>query len=91
MSVVPSFLDVSNLNNTNAPYRSGAPPGVDTASVPDIVTILNQVPHVVAHSRRPQSMAFFLADSPVGLLTWIYEILAGSADNYKWDDDEGMY
>ena len=91
MSVVPSFLDVFNLNNTNAPYRSGAPPGVDTAGVPDIVTILNQVPHVVAHSRRPQSMAFFLADSPVGLLTWIYEILAGSADNYKWDDDEGMY
>ena len=36
-------------------------------------------------------MAFFLADSPVGLLTWIYEILAGSADNYQWDDDEGMY
>ena len=36
-------------------------------------------------------MGYFFADSPVGLLSWIYEMLISGTDNYKWDDDEGKY
>ncbi|KAG6902542.1 hypothetical protein C0995_015360 [Termitomyces sp. Mi166 len=37
---------------------------------------------------RPQTIGYSLADSPVGLLAWIYEKLVEYTDNYKWDDDE---
>ncbi|KAE9405128.1 alpha/beta-hydrolase [Gymnopus androsaceus JB14] len=39
-------------------------------------------------STRPQTLGYGLADSPVGLLAWIYEKLVGSSDNYPWTDDE---
>ncbi|KAG6900644.1 hypothetical protein C0993_006748 [Termitomyces sp. T159_Od127] len=37
---------------------------------------------------RPQTLGYSLADSPVGLLAWIYEKLVEWTDNYNWDDDE---
>jgi len=40
-------------------------------------------------STKPQTIGFGLADSPVGLLAWIYEKLVHWTDDYKWDDDEG--
>ncbi|TEB22768.1 alpha/beta-hydrolase [Coprinellus micaceus] len=36
----------------------------------------------------PQTIGYSLADSPVGLLAWIYEKLATGTDEYKWTDDE---
>lgn len=36
----------------------------------------------------PQTLAYSLADSPVGLLCWIYEKLAKAVDNYPWTEDE---
>ncbi|KAF8957261.1 alpha beta-hydrolase [Flammula alnicola] len=36
----------------------------------------------------PQTLGYGLADSPVGLLAWIYEKLVTWTDNYPWDDDE---
>lgn len=42
-------------------------------------------------STQPQTLGYSLADSPVGLLAWIYEKLVNWTDNYPWDDDEGMY
>ncbi|KAF8627375.1 hypothetical protein AX17_006190 [Amanita inopinata Kibby_2008] len=39
-------------------------------------------------STQPQTLGYSLADSPIGLLAWIYEKLANWTDNYKWDDDE---
>ncbi|KAG6917880.1 hypothetical protein DXG01_000650 [Tephrocybe rancida] len=39
-------------------------------------------------STRPQTLGYSLADSPVGLLAWIYEKLVEWTDGYKWDDDE---
>ncbi|KAI0048895.1 alpha/beta-hydrolase [Auriscalpium vulgare] len=36
----------------------------------------------------PQTIGYSLADSPVGLLAWIYEKLVLWTDNYDWDDDE---
>ena len=41
-------------------------------------------------STQPQTLGYSLADSPAGLLAWIYEKLVNWTDNYPWDDDEGQ-
>jgi len=41
-------------------------------------------------STQPQTLGYSLADSPIGLLAWIYEKLVLWTDNYKWSDDEGI-
>jgi hypothetical protein len=37
---------------------------------------------------RPHTLACALADSPAGLLAWIYEKLREWTDGYVWADDE---
>ena len=37
---------------------------------------------------KPQTLGYGLADSPVGLLGWIYEKLVGWTDGYEWTDEE---
>ncbi|KAI0629864.1 alpha/beta-hydrolase [Trametes polyzona] len=37
---------------------------------------------------KPQTIGYSLADSPVGLLAWIYEKLVNWSDEYPWTDDE---
>lgn len=37
---------------------------------------------------RPQTIGYSLADSPVGLLAWIFEKLHDMTDNYPWTQDE---
>ncbi|TFY79877.1 hypothetical protein EWM64_g4132 [Hericium alpestre] len=39
-------------------------------------------------STQPQTLGYALADSPVGLLAWIYEKLVQWTDSYPWEDDE---
>ncbi|KAH8588636.1 epoxide hydrolase [Bisporella sp. PMI_857] len=39
-------------------------------------------------STRPLTTGYFMQDSPVGLLAWIYEKLHDWSDNYFWTDDE---
>ena len=39
-------------------------------------------------STCPQTLGYSLADSPVGLLAWIYEKLHNWTDEYPWTDDE---
>ena len=39
-------------------------------------------------STRPQTLGYSLADSPIGLLAWVYEKLHDWTDNYQWTDDE---
>ncbi|PCH40341.1 alpha/beta-hydrolase [Wolfiporia cocos MD-104 SS10] len=39
-------------------------------------------------STQPQTIGYNLADSPVGLLAWIYEKLVQWTDGYPWEDDE---
>ncbi|KIJ34260.1 hypothetical protein M422DRAFT_782904 [Sphaerobolus stellatus SS14] len=39
-------------------------------------------------STKPQTLAYGLTDSPVGLLAWIYEKLHGWSDDYQWTPDE---
>lgn len=39
----------------------------------------------------PQTLGYSLADSPVGLLAWIYEkLVIWAGEDYHWDDDEGI-
>ncbi|CAJ2500679.1 Uu.00g035320.m01.CDS01 [Anthostomella pinea] len=37
---------------------------------------------------KPQTVGYFMADSPVGLLAWLLECLHDWVDDYKWTDDE---
>ena len=37
---------------------------------------------------RPQTLGYSMADSPIGLLAWIYEKLHDWVDDYTWTDDE---
>ena len=37
---------------------------------------------------KPQTLAYSLVDSPVGLLAWIFEKLHDWSDNYNWTNDE---
>ncbi|KAN0114034.1 Alpha/Beta hydrolase fold [Russula decolorans] len=39
-------------------------------------------------STRPQTLGYSLADSPVGMLAWIYEKLVQWTDSYPWTDEE---
>ncbi|KAJ7243787.1 Alpha/Beta hydrolase protein [Mycena rebaudengoi] len=39
-------------------------------------------------STQPQTLGYSLADSPAGLLAWIYEKLVNWTDSYSWEDDE---
>ncbi|KAN0088174.1 Alpha/Beta hydrolase fold [Tylopilus felleus] len=41
-----------------------------------------------AQCTQPQTLGHSLADSPVGLLAWIYEKLHNWTDDYPWEDDE---
>ncbi|KAH9942190.1 alpha/beta-hydrolase [Epithele typhae] len=40
------------------------------------------------HTTKPQTIGYSLADSPIGLLAWIYEKLVAWTDDYPWNDDE---
>ncbi|KAH8832506.1 Alpha/Beta hydrolase protein [Flagelloscypha sp. PMI_526] len=44
--------------------------------------------YVKIQSTKPQTLGYSLADSPVGLLAWMYEKLIKWSDHYKWTDDE---
>ena len=37
---------------------------------------------------KPQTIGYSLADSPVGLLGWVYEKLHDWTDDYPWSDEE---
>lgn len=39
-------------------------------------------------STKPQTLGYSLSDSPVGVLSWIYEKLHDWTDDYQWTDDE---
>jgi hypothetical protein len=39
-------------------------------------------------STKPQTIGYSMADSPVGLLAWVYEKLHDWVDNYAWTDEE---
>ncbi|KAG8747601.1 hypothetical protein FRC10_000143 [Ceratobasidium sp. 414] len=48
----------------------------------------NGLAYYQLQSTRPQTLAFSLTDSPVGLLAWISEKLYSWSDNYPWTPEE---
>ena len=50
----------------------------------------NGMGYYALQSTKPQTLGYSLADSPVGMLAWIYEKLVTWTDSYPWEDDEGM-
>ncbi|KAH9066052.1 Alpha/Beta hydrolase protein [Lactarius deliciosus] len=48
----------------------------------------NRVGYSAIQSTKPQTLGYSLADSPVGLLAWVYEKLVTWTDAYPWTDDE---
>jgi len=44
--------------------------------------------YFVQQTTKPQTLGYSLADSPVGLLAWVYEKLIAVTDAYPWTDDE---
>lgn len=42
----------------------------------------------ILQSTKPQTIAYALNDSPIALLSWIYEKLHDWTDSYPWTDDE---
>ena len=42
----------------------------------------------IEQATKPQTIGYSMADSPVGLLAWIYEKLHDWTDNYAWSHDE---
>lgn len=45
--------------------------------------------YFMEQSTQPQTLGYNLADSPAGLLGWIFEKLVNWTDDYPWTDDEG--
>ena len=45
--------------------------------------------YFMEQATKPQTLGYSLADSPAGLLAWIYEKLVRWSDDCPWDDDEG--
>ena len=44
----------------------------------------------VLHATKPSTIGLALADSPVAVLSWIYEKLHDWTDRYPWTDDEAL-
>lgn len=44
--------------------------------------------YMMEQNTKPSTLGFSLADSPVALLTWIYEKLHDWTDDYPWTEDE---
>ncbi|KAL4878523.1 Alpha/Beta hydrolase protein [Aspergillus karnatakaensis] len=44
--------------------------------------------YAIQQATRPQTIGYALHDSPVALLSWIYDKLHLWTDNYPWTDDE---
>ncbi|KAL1688669.1 Alpha/Beta hydrolase protein [Schizophyllum commune] len=44
--------------------------------------------YAILQGTKPQTIAYALTDSPVGLLAWIAEKLLAWTDQYPWTDDE---
>ena len=47
--------------------------------------------YFMEQATQPQTIGYSLADSPVGLLAWIYEKLVVWSDKYPYEDDEGAF
>ncbi|KAK7052889.1 hypothetical protein VNI00_004209 [Paramarasmius palmivorus] len=84
--------------HTNSPFLSTPPEGADpsTYTERDLKALERSKwfwekgsGYFKEQATQPQTIGYSLADSPVGLLAWIYEKLVVWTDSYPWEDDEG--
>ncbi|KAI0773251.1 alpha/beta-hydrolase [Trametes elegans] len=74
------YLEYLTLPYLNKPAYAGL---VQTAK-----WRMKAVGYYTEQATQPQTIGYSLADSPVGLLAWIYEKLVSWTDGYPWTDDE---
>ncbi|KAF8902453.1 Alpha/Beta hydrolase protein [Mucidula mucida] len=73
--------------HTTLPYGFPPPPTRPVAFLQHLLT-----PYTAAEkagAEKAQYGRYSLADSPVGLLAWLYEKLLDWTDEYPWTDDQG--
>ncbi|KAH7925879.1 alpha/beta-hydrolase [Leucogyrophana mollusca] len=83
----PRLLDapLSYLLHLVAPYTESERAGLERAK---FISARGRG-YYAQQSTQPQTLGYALADSPVGLLAWIYEkLVVWADDDYPWDDDE---
>ncbi|KAH8586608.1 microsomal epoxide hydrolase [Bisporella sp. PMI_857] len=82
----PSYLKNpwQAFQHTTQPYNTREANGVDRSAW------FNKEGYGYNHLQgsKPQTIGYALADSPVALLSWIYEKLHDWTDDYPWTDDE---
>lgn len=80
-----------HLNNT-APAEPKEPSPLDDADLAGLARTkefsTRGNAYFLLQSTKPQTLAYSLTDSPVGLLAWIYEKLIDWSDGYTWSDDD---
>jgi hypothetical protein len=83
----PSLLDSPRkyLLNLITPYTPAEKAGLERTKK----FMMSGTGYFQQQATQPQTLSYSLADSPVGLLAWIYEKLVSWSDSYPWDDDEG--
>ncbi|KAF8194974.1 Alpha/Beta hydrolase protein [Pholiota molesta] len=82
----PSLLDSPRkyLLNLITPYTPAEKAGLERTKR----FMASGTGYFQQQATQPQTLSYSLADSPVGLLAWIYEKLVSWSDSYPWDDDE---
>ncbi|KAL0958924.1 hypothetical protein HGRIS_014240 [Hohenbuehelia grisea] len=80
----PLYQPVSFISNALTPYTAGEKTSIQRRQW------FRQIGsgYFAEQSTQPQTLGYSLADSPAGLLAWIYEKLVNWTDEYPWTDDE---
>ncbi|KAG8678578.1 hypothetical protein FRC08_017657 [Ceratobasidium sp. 394] len=89
---LPSFLKNPWASAKTMLGFAGLPGGISADEVNALkkaeTFMKNGLGYYQVQSTRPQTLAFSLTDSPVGLLAWIGEKLYSWTDNYPWTPEE---
>lgn len=72
------------LQNLVSAYTASERAGLQGTSI----ISKNGMGYEMEQRSKPQTLGYALADSPVGLLAWIYEKLHEWTDGYPWTDEE---
>ena len=83
----PSFFShpLLFLEMLTMPFNKSLRDTINTA----LATRTREFGYFAVQSTKPQTIGYSHADSPAGLLAWMYEKLVRITDEYSWTDDEG--
>ncbi|KAL0958923.1 hypothetical protein HGRIS_014239 [Hohenbuehelia grisea] len=80
----PIYEPISYLTHAITPYTAAEKESLQRSKW----FAENGTGYQAEQATQPQTIGYSLADSPVGLLAWIYEKLVVWTDEYTWTDDE---